>query len=191
MSTFAVRLDVRETERAIRQLRDRAPIAISRALNRAAGSARTVMVREVARDMGLKSGTVRDQVQIDEARPSQGDISRLRARLSVSGKRIPLIDFGARGPEPSRGKGRGVSAKLPGGKGRYPNAFIATMRSGHRGVFARSTTKRLPIYELRGPSLPHVFTKYMPLGLARGQEALVTNLAHELRFALQQQPSVT
>lgn len=191
MATFSLTLKSEQSERAIRRLGDRAPLAIARALNRAAGAAKTVMVRAVAADMGLKAGTVREQIKVQEARPVRD--AEMVARLSVSGTRIPLIEFGARGPEPSRGRGKGVTSRLKGGEGRYPHAFLATMRSGHRGVFIRrpATSKRhgpkpqrpqLPIYELRGPSLPHVFQKYFPLGLARGEEALATTLEHELTF---------
>lgn len=176
-----MRFNTAQFERAIAQLEDRAPAAIARALNRSAGSTKTVMVRAVAADTKLKVGVVRDQIKVQEAKPVA---HRLAAIISVTGKRIPLIDFGARGPEPSRGRGRGVTARLPTGKGRYPNAFIERMKSGHRGVFQRRGKGRLPIYELFGPSLPRVFTKHVREGLRRGQEALQKNLAHELRFAL-------
>ena len=56
----------------------------------------------------------------------------------------------------------------------------------HRGVFERRTRKRLPIRELFGPSLPHVFAKFIPEALKRGEESLVKNLQSELRFALSQ-----
>jgi len=168
----------------------RKPQAIVRALNRAIGSARTVMVREIARDIGLKSAAVRDALPVRLATANQPS-----ATLAASLTRIPLIQFNARGPEPSRGKGRGVSYKLQGGRNQLPHAFIATMGSGHRGVFARSETKfmryqkptwkkkRQAIQELFGPSLGHVFAKYHPLGLARAQEAFLTNFDHEMAFA--------
>lgn len=159
---------------------DRFPGAIVRALNRAGVSTRTLMASRVADDMKLRVGTVRDQLILDRA--SRG---KPQVRISVSGKRIPLYAFGARGPYPSRGRGRGVTARLPApGRGRYPHAFIATMRSGHVGVFQRRGRDRLPIDELHGPSLPHVFAKFSAEGLARGQESLLKNLQSELQFAL-------
>jgi hypothetical protein len=121
------------------------------------------------------------------------------ARMATSLKRIPLIKFGARGPEPSRGKGRGVSYKLGGqGKQRVPNAFIATMPSGHRGVFVRAmgahgplqgslarlakSGGRLPIRELAGPSLGHVFARYRPEAQGIAAEFFDRNFARELKF---------
>lgn len=174
-----VNLDTRSTERAFQQLKDRAPIAIARALNRAGASAKTVMVREVAKDLGTKAGDIRDRIGIMEALAH-----RLQVTLTASSKRIPLIDFRARGPEPSRGKGRGVSARLPGGVGRYPHAFIATLKSGHRGVFQRTSKSRLPITQLHGPSVARSFTKHVQVGITRGVEQLIKNVRSELRFAL-------
>lgn len=153
--------------------------AVVRAINRAIGSARTVAVREIAADTGLKSRVVRDSLRMRTA-----VVGRPEATLSASLKRIPLINFGATGPEPSRGKGRGVAYKLSGGRSRIPSGFIATVGTGqHRGVFVRKTRKRNPIRELFGPSLGHVFSKCLPLAEARAREALVTNLSHELQWA--------
>lgn len=158
-------------------------VALVRALNRGIRSARPVMVREIARDIGLRAKDVRDAMPMRDATKN-----RPEATLGAGLKRIPLIDFRATGPEPSRGRGRGVSYRLQGGRSRIPSAFIATMQSGHRGVFSRgnkrqSTSGRLPISELFGPSLGHVFAKYRALALARAQEVFMTNFDHEFTFA--------
>jgi len=165
--------------------------AMVRALNRAIASGRTFMVRELARDTGLRSTDLRAALSMREA-----TFDKPEARLATTLKRIPLVKFNARGPEPSGGRGQGVSYRLPSSKGRVPTAFIATMRSGHRGVFVRSskltlranqfkgfTRKRLPIRELFGPSLGHVFAKYRPAALVKLREAFDKNFAHELEFA--------
>jgi hypothetical protein len=169
---------------ALRDYPKKATRAIVRAMNRALTSGRTLLVQRIAADTGLKSGDIKKAMTVREA-SSQS----LEARLGLGLKRIPLIAFNARGPEPSRGRGRGVSYRLRGGSGRLPNAFIATMRSGHRGVFMRSGTfgrrgnPRLEkIHEKFGPSLGHVFAKYRPEGIARLKEAFATNFAHEMQF---------
>lgn len=163
------------------------PIAEVRAINRTMGSVRTVMVRAIADDLGLKQKDVRDALRMQQA-----SLSRPEAILAAKLKRIPLSDFSATGPEPSRGKGRGVSYKLAGSRSRIQNAFIATMSSGHRGVFVRAVGNRrgpgphrsqLPIRELFGPSLGHVFAKHQAAGIARGREVLIANLKHEIEFA--------
>jgi hypothetical protein len=170
-----------QVDKVFDQLGKRAPQAIARALNRSIVTARTVMAREIAADTKLGA-----RVVTKELKTRQATRTSLMARVSVSGKKIPLIEW-----KPTYSKKRGVRAKLPPpGKGHYPHAFIATMKSGHRGVFQRATrgkgSKRLPIYQLRGPSLPAVFSKMSPKAIAAGQESLMKNLAHELSYALSQ-----
>ncbi len=133
------------------------------------------MVKEMGKDTGLPAR----RIKADFKTTPMGDSG---VRLEVTGRRLPLIDFKAKGPEPSRGRGRGVTYKLPGGRGRAPTAFIANLR-GRRGVFRRRTTARGPLEELHGPSLVHVFEKFLPLGAERGREALVRNLRSEIAFA--------
>jgi copper oxidase (laccase) domain-containing protein len=92
-----------------------------------------------------------------------------------------------------------VTYGLPGGRSRVSNAFIATMHSGYRGVFARvpgagrrgpkPDRSQLPIVELYGPSIGHVFKKYRPAGLARTREAFETAFEHELNRLTSQTPS--
>jgi hypothetical protein len=149
--------------------------AAVRALNRAIDSGKTAMSRDIAQDTGLKVGEVKAALPVRKATRD-----RLEAAFAATLKRIPLIHFRARGPEPSRGRGRGVSYGLPGGRSRVANAFIAQMASGHRGVFKRKGSKRLPVVELYGPSLGHVFAKYRPAGMARTREAFSAAFDHEL-----------
>lgn len=156
-------------------------VAGVRAINRTADSEKTALSRAVAADMGLKVGTVKNSITVEKATVNQPE-----ARVIARGKPIPLIEFSARGPEPSRGRGRGVSYRNPGSpRNRAEHAFITTLRSGHRGVFERNTSKRLPIRELMGPSVAHVFQKLVPVGEARRQEVLIKNLEHEIAYALQ------
>lgn len=183
--TVTVSLDTSEATRAIRALKNRAPKAIVRAINRSAESAKTAVSREIARDMKAKVGAVKDRISIIKAREGTAKAShRYAATLYASTKRLPLYAMGARGPYPSRGKGRGVTARTP--QRRYPNAFLAQMRSGHMGVFTRTSRRRLPVVELMYVSIWKVFDKFKHVAVARGYEQLAKNLKHELRFAARQ-----
>lgn len=177
-AAVAFRFDISSGLQGLERLEQRArDVAIPRALNRAAASSRTFMGRNMASDMTLKVSTVREQLKIANA-----TMNRPVAQVSVTGARIPLYDFGARQTK------RGVTARTgKSGRQLYPSAFIAKMRSGHIGVFKRTTKKRLPIVELHGASLPYIFAKYLPQGQAFAEDALAKNLAHEFRFALAQQ----
>ena len=171
-----VRLDNTDLKRGVTALGRKFPRVIRRAVKRAGTSARTAMVKEMGADTGLPAKRIKAVIETT----ALGDTG---VRLEVQGRRLPLIDFKARGPEPSRGRGRGVSYRLPGGRGRAPTAFIATLR-GRRGVFRRRTKARGPLEELHGPSLTRVFEKFLPLGAERGREALVKNLRSEIAHAM-------
>lgn len=160
----------------IENLGKRMPRAVKRALARTATSARAQLGTLIAADTGLPVRTVKLGVSVTIA-------SDTKILVTASDRRVPLIEFKARGPEPSRGQGRGVSYSLPGGRGRLPHAFIATMSTGHRGVFMRTEGPRLPIDEKHGPSLGGVFRKHLKPVEERAQETLVANLRHEIDFA--------
>jgi hypothetical protein len=153
----------------------RAQRVIVRALNRGITSARTFMASEIAKDAGLAVGSVRNGMSMREA-----SSERPEAALGSKLDRLPLMKFRARGPFPSRGRGRGVSWESGQGRRTIPNAFIAQMPGGHKGVFRRVGRSRLPIKELYGPSLGHVFAKFRAQGLARAEEMFTTTLNHEL-----------
>lgn len=158
-----------------------APRAITRALNRTIASARVLARRALAADLGLAQKFIDRDLATRNA-----TFARLEAALTVRGRRLPLIAFGARGPEPSRGRGRGVSYRIgTGGRQTIASAFLATMPSGHRGVFKRRGTKRLPIAELFGPSLPHVARRRVFEAVrVKSSADLEKNLQHEIAFLM-------
>lgn len=182
-----MRFDDRAIREMAERLRQKTPQAVRRSLKRAGDSGRIEMARLVAADTALGVRYVRDQIKVEQP-------SDLSLFISVTGKRLPLIQFRARGPEPSRGRGRGVSYNLGtgGGRGRIADAFIATMGSGHRGVFKRAPGARtvrtakgrsgLPIIELYGPSLVKVFEKYQPQAQLKARQAFQKALWHELVY---------
>ncbi len=139
-------LDGSKVIASVAGLKEGTPRAIMRALNRAIASARTVMTRAVAADTGLKQADIRDKMTLRNA-----TVGNLTASFSAPLKRIPLMDFKAvdtainKGSGRRKRTGRGVTYKLPTGKGVVPNAFIATTGSGHTAVFARVGAGRLPI----------------------------------------------
>src|SRR5688500_16906601 len=123
MATVTLTLKAADAQRAIQRLRAVAPQRIARALNRAGVSARTVMVREIAKDMALKQSAVTPQIITRDARPD-----KLQTSIEVSGARVSLKEFGARQTR------RGVTANTGRGRQVYPGTFIMA-RNGH--VFKR------------------------------------------------------
>lgn len=132
-------------------------VALPRALNKMADQVKTGSARGM-RDAGynLKVSDIKKGLTI--VRATSG---RLVATVRASGRPIPLIGYGA------RVTAKGVSVSVLHGRKVISHAFIATMPSGHKGVFvrvgkdhkkvskgARTVWSGLPIKELFGPSVP-------------------------------------
>ncbi len=168
----ASEVDLKRVRAALEAYPKKAQRASVRALNKAAKSGKTLLGRKIAKDMGLKVGDVSRGISVRRATPTTFCVI-----LGASLKRIPIIQFKAKSTK------RGVSYRAGSKRKKLAGAFIATMPAGHTGVFKRKGAGRLPITELRGPSIGHVFLKYSDEALARAQEQFPKDLAHELRFA--------
>ncbi|MEX8520057.1 MAG: phage tail protein [Leptothrix sp. (in: b-proteobacteria)] len=127
--TFKVRDNVDKFAAQLRQLsddvRDKATVS---ALNKMAAQVKTQASRAI-RDAGynLKASIIKKQLSMRRA-----TASRLTASVIATGKTIPIIYYSAR--QTSRGV---VSVSVLNGRKVFKNAFIATMPSGHKGVFVR------------------------------------------------------
>jgi hypothetical protein len=78
-------------------------------------------------------------------RASGTDIAGMSWAVNVSGEPVPLVAY------PYRQTKQGVSVEVNRGKRTLlKGAFVATLKSGHVGIFRRKGKARLPIEELRG-----------------------------------------
>lgn len=144
----------KELERVSRDLDDLqrkyVPRAANRTNNSVAVTARKEAVSELKDEMGkatgLSAGGFRKSLDI-----KRSTVRTLRAEITANGKPLPLIRFGA------RKAAKGVRAKAWNKRKLYKGAFIAKMPNGKRGVFKRTSKKRLPIKELYGPGIPSTF----------------------------------
>lgn len=181
-------LDVRSLKRALGELGKRTSRT---ALNRSLGRARQVMKTEakrgVARELNVRQRDITKSIKT-KLYPSRGE-----AELVISGPRIPLIDF--KGTRGSRSRGVSFKVKPSGARQRLRRAFIATMDSGHRGVFERDlgkVKKRRPpkyaglaIREKVGTTVVRAVDKptfrYAVIG--RGREVFQAELDRQLSLA--------
>ncbi|MBZ8133241.1 phage tail protein [Afifella sp. IM 167] len=113
--------------------------AASRAMSRVRSMATTRVVRRSAERIDIPQKHVRGKTRSFAAFNAGGATQVILVRSGW----IPLEELGAR-----QGK-RGVSIR---GRGQIRGAFRASMGSGHRGVFKRVGSARLPIRELFGPN---------------------------------------
>jgi len=158
---------------------------LPRALNKVADQTKVQAAREIrAAGYQLKVGAIKAAIRLDRA-----SASTLRAVVVASDKMMPLYSYAARRTQ----KGVTVSVKSGGARKRVANAFIATTRSGHTGVFERvilggKRAPRLPIRELYGPSIPQAFAnKTVQDALVRVvRDRFPAILEHEIKFARSQ-----
>jgi hypothetical protein len=165
MPAITVRDNMRDVLAGMRSMtQDVTQRATVLALNRSIDRAYTEAARE-ARGVGynVRIGDIKALL-----RRNRASAASQIATLTASGKPIPLIKYGARQTS------RGVTVQVLNGRKLIPGAFIATMPSGHTGVYVRDPhakhkkVKRaghtswhaLPIRELFGPSVPDMFVNY-------------------------------
>ena len=169
---FEIEVNAEQAEQALRRWPNRTARATMRSLNRSLTTGRAVLARLISQDMGLRIGDAKDAILVEQA-----SAAKMEIRLKASLRRLPLVQFNA------RQTARGVTYKGGSGRSVVPSAFLATMSTGHTGVFKRVGKPRLPIKQLYGPSIGHVFIKHRQAGTDAILAAFDKNLEHELAFA--------
>ncbi|RWE59812.1 MAG: hypothetical protein E5V22_11085 [Mesorhizobium sp.] len=147
--------------------------SLSAGVNDTAKQVRRFSARIVAKAGGLKRADAEPSILISPySRPST-----LTATVRGSGRPIALIKFAARQTK------AGVTANAWGHRKLYKGTFIATMKSGHRGVFVRETKKRVPIKELWGAGVTQVMSQAVTMGhiQAEAEDKLMINVVRQLK----------
>jgi hypothetical protein len=122
----------------------------------------------IAKRTGLRSAVVKSRLSYDSVR-----VGDYQVTIRSSRKPIPLYDFPGTAQTAS-----GVRTRAWGRSQVLGSAFVATMRTGHRGAFRRRGRTRLPIRELWGPTIYGTFRTSEVQGLIR------TTLQDRLRVSL-------
>jgi Prophage minor tail protein Z (GPZ) len=141
------------------------------ALNDTVKNARVETAQLLRPVMKVPSADIKESLHIEPARPEH-----LEAAMVAAGKPLKMIEFN---PRASRA---GVSVQIGGKTEVYRHAFLATMKTGHRGVYERRGAQRLPIRELYGPSVPGMLKRsdVLPNLTAYMESRLLVNLAREI-----------
>lgn len=129
------------------------PRVISGAINKVLPKARTGFVRAVRERVALTAGAVRDRIAIRRA-----TVRELTGLVVITRKGVPLSEY-----KPRWSLRAGVTVQVRKGAvaERFPESFIRTLSSGHKGVFRRrlvggKRVPRLPIDERFGPTVEGV-----------------------------------
>jgi hypothetical protein len=169
---------------------------VSRAINKTLTTTRAKAVDEIALDLNLTKTSIRNSFTF-----SRASYSAPRGHVLSISRPVPLIQF--RGTRALARGGVSVQVKNSGPRTVLRHAFIATMLSGHKGIFERQewTNKpwvkgrayaalpkqwRLPIDELYSLRITDEYGKPEVLNkvLSAAGEAYQKNIDHELSYEL-------
>ena len=155
-----------------------------RAVGKVSTGARAEWARAIASEINLPVTQIKELIRIhpsDRAKIVIQVDSKNVSSLGV-GRRVrslPVIIFGARQSK------TGVSFTIKRGqRKKVKSAFIATMPGGHKGVFVRTSKKRLPIKELRTTSVEDVAMDKVPEIQAYADERLKKVFDSQLKYEL-------
>jgi hypothetical protein len=125
---------MRAVERSLLTVKNGYETVTARAINGTVKTTRTLSAKLIKQEVNLTAKVIKEAFKP----------SRLARKTDLSGavvatsRPVPLIDFGA------KQEAAGVSIKIwrNGPRETIKKAFIATMKSGHRGVFQRKSVMR-------------------------------------------------
>lgn len=154
--------NVKQIEERLGSLKKKTPTVLANAINRAVTSIKKSMAIETSSKYNITSTDVKKTISIHKAtrsnlvgrtisRSSPIALAKFKVspnsplKFGVSGKRSPLAY-----------KASVKKGKIPEKLDKNPKAFIAIMKSGHKGVFIRKTGESLPMKQLFGPSVPQM-----------------------------------
>lgn len=169
---------LKKLQREFQQVDKKIVKAQVRACNRTAVGTRTQVSKSVREKIRVKASDVKDSTKIIKATQWKPE-----ARVDVTGWPLPLVKFAS----PRKTK-KGVTVGIEkGGKRTFrKSAFLATMKSGHEGVFRRLEKPRLPIKEQHGPSIPEIISGNTWKKIENyTNDRLQRELDHEIKRALE------
>lgn len=152
---------IEDVEKRLGNMQKEASLVVSRAINRAISNVKKNVGKETAARYFISSSDVKKTINVTKASKSS-----LKAAAISQGNGIALSKFKVTPGTPVRYREKVRYPKVykagvlkAGGVKPLdgdPKAFIAIMKSGHKGVFSRTTRKSFPIKQLYGPSVPQM-----------------------------------
>lgn len=173
-----VRHDLGEAAGLLRNLDKLQRKAAISALNRTGQQVRTAANRKIREQYSFKASVVSRSLKV-----ARSQFARLEVSVLSQGRRVQVIDASARQTR------RGVTVRIGKQRKLIRGAFIATMKSGHVGVFSRRTNKRLPIGEIYTIAIAEAFgsTPVVATMRLKASEVFIPRFEHELgRLAARQ-----
>lgn len=156
--------------------------AIQRALSKTIDHAQSRVVKRVYQEVNLLQKEIKPYT-----RTVKPNYSNLTGKVIIDRKSIPLVDF----PYITSFVGTSVSVRKARPAELFRHRFLATMPSGHKGIFERALkngtpVKRLPIDETYGPSPGMVFYENGNPDMEEIADFFARTLDHEVEYILSQ-----
>jgi len=147
--------ELKRAEKQLGALKHKAPLVVSRSLNRAIAKANTTFSRESRKEYHLKAKTIKETITVKKATRAA-----LKAVTVSRGQRLGLKHFKVipghiNRQNPEKSKPIKVAVKKDGGTKELRHAFITEKLNDH--IFERKTEKRLPIKKLTSVAVPQTF----------------------------------
>jgi hypothetical protein len=185
MSKGVLNIQTKRMDQILKQfgsIGGKVPLALSRALNRSAQTARSESVRQVRDQYTAKAKTVRDTIRITKANPNQ-----LQAKITSIGSPLRLYNFKVSPKKPSPKRTTPINVEVKKGSSKsLPGAFVANVKNGNTGVFSRVSSARLPIKQLYGPAVPIMMNNDDVVNAVtqKAQSTLENRIGHEINRIL-------
>lgn len=196
--------DVAHVRRMLQDVKGGGPKVVKRAVDRTMGTMKTTISRIARETLNIRKADLDKGIGVKKY-----DDATASGRVTIEGASLPVYDFH---PQQDMYRGVSVQIKKRGARKFIAGAFIATMKSGHKGVFWREwhdakaragfgyRIKRLPwakekdrmkkyrlkIHELFTTALPEALGDKKPMDeiLTDASENLHKNLDRELNYEL-------
>lgn len=188
--------DMAKVKKALAGIPDAADRVCMRAINDGLAGMKTDASTEIRAEINLTKSVVDATFKTVKA-----SVTSLSGVFTSTGKPVPLIEYGAR----QTTKGVSVQVKRSNPRSVVVGAFIATMKSGHKGVFWREWHQairkpvnrnipygklpkqyRLPIAQRFGPRVPDILSNepVMTAVLKKADDRMHTNIDRQINYEL-------
>ena len=186
--------DMARVKKLLAKYPKKAPVVLSRAINKTTDTVRVKAVREIAQNTKLKKSDIFKKSGGRPVKQTKANRNRLAAEIQVTGQRIPLSRFKARQTI------KGVSYDLGRGRTKIKSAFMQEVfgkgggdgeaGAGHIAVLMRKGKARHPLRELFGPSILQVFigsAKIIKKTTKEANKLLPKNINTQIKLMLEKQ----
>lgn len=153
--------DMSSIEDMLDNLKAKAPNVLRNAINRTVTNVKKNIAMKTSSMYFIKSSDVKKTIKISKATKTKlcGIVKSSSGMIALSKFRVTpnrAVSYKNGKPNPRFYK---AGVKRAGGVKKLdksPRAFITTMKSGHVGVFERTSKQSFPIRQLYGPSVPQM-----------------------------------